>query len=446
MHWLIINTEAFSGLEIKEADKEERPLTLDFLPFVLKLFLSVFRYPYIILDESSKIKTNTPLTEMKKSSRSRLIKLLNVIGERSIMTGTLKSKSPLNVIDQYAFLDPTIITENMYEFAERYCIMVTIRVGRGRRVQISQKDYAKIRKRMINAWNRGGDKALDSAKASLFKEFTINDYNLDWIIAHKDYSPFIRQDELDQRLAPYTMTVKRSDVFDISFEHFVTHPIVRYVEPTSKQKSLTKELIDLGFTANLTLGKTPALELMHRLQDVCNGFEPISSVGEDGKRVISYKDLAESPKLEGLMELIEEIGPEENQIAVFSARTNFTEAIKKALEENDIAYAHYSGTNKSEAEALFASKQARIFLSNLEPSAYGLNCLSACSYIIYACVDYKTEIFYQSQHRVLRGQLTAQKFAYHLCTKGSVEERTVKSLEVGVELINYSNDRSTFEM
>ena len=455
MKWLIINTEAFSV----EGAKEIKVVDKSMLPRVLLLFLKAFHYPFIILDESSKIKTNVAMSEQKKSSRCRMIKTLSDVGERTIMTGTLKSKSPLNVKDQIDFLDPTVLPETMFEFAERYCIMETIRVGRGRRVCISIKDYKRIRKRLVNAYARGGDEALGFSKTSIFKENVISEENLNWIIAHKEYTPFINQGELYSRIAKFTMIVKREDIFDISFEKFVHDPIIRYVEPTKEQVALTRQLVDLGFTNDFMLGRAPALELMHRLQDVCNGFEPITLDptikivrDKDGNemqkevRHTEYKPLKDSPKLSMLMELIDEIDPDENQIIVFSVRNNFTEAIKQALTREDISFAHYYGSNKQEAEELFSAGEARIFLSNMDPAAYGLNCLSKAKYVIHASTNHKTEVFYQANHRILRGQLTEPKFAYHLCIRRSIEERLIESLRTGVDLIDNVNDRKTFAM
>jgi SNF2 family DNA or RNA helicase len=166
----------------------------------------------------------------------------------------------------------------------------------------------------------------------------------------------------------------------------------------------------------------------------------------DGKerRIVRYDALKESPKLSVLMDLIDEIDPDENQIAIFSARTNFTEAIQRALDDAGIAYVHYGVENNEEAERKFQSGEARIFLSNQQPSAYGLNCLAKCCYAIYACADHRAEIFYQSKHRLLRGQLTEPKFAYHICMRASIEEKIIRSLGRGIELINETNNKNTF--
>lgn len=449
MKWFIIPTEAFSmpgkGL------KAEKAVSKADLPGILLLFLDFFHYPYIILDESSKIKTNAPMPEHKKSTRCRLIKTLNDVGERSILTGTLKSKSPCNIYDQFAFLNPMIFPESMYEFAERYCIMVTIRVGRGRRVCISQKDYDKIRNRLSRAWKRGGEEALEFSKASIFKEYTISKENLDWIIAHKQYTPFVHQDELLRRIAPYTMFVKREDVFDVSFEKFVHNPIIRYVDISPKAKAIGNELVNLGFTDNLTLGRAAALELLIRLQDVCNGFEPIEHVtkgaGKDGKdlREIEYKPLAENPKMEELFELLDEIDVEEHQVAIMATRLNLMGRIEEDLTKEGITYSRYEDGNKEETERKFQAGEVQVFLSTIAPCAYGLNCLAKCDYIIVLCEDNRTEDFFQMKHRILRGQLDHPKFMYVVAVRDSVEVRIIRSLQVGVDLINETNDKSIFE-
>jgi len=123
MKWLIINTEAFSPKGLRK----KKSVCIEDIPLVVRLFLSAFPKHFIVLDESSKIKTNTPMKESDKSSRTRVIKLFNKFNcDRCIMTGTLMSKSPLNVVDQFDFLRHGYFPESMWQFAERYCVMQTI--------------------------------------------------------------------------------------------------------------------------------------------------------------------------------------------------------------------------------------------------------------------------------------------------------------------------------
>lgn len=451
MKWLIINTEAFSARGLKQ----KKTVGFDDLPWVVRRFLSVFPQPFIILDESSKIKVNTPMKESDKSSRTRTIKLLNRFGHRCIMTGTLMSKSPLNVVDQYNFLKAGYFPESMWEFAERYCVMITVRVGRGRRVIISQEDYTGIRKRLKYAFIRGGEAQLQAAKESVFRQFAIDYAKQEHIIRHRKYTPFINQRELIRRIQPDTVFVRREDVFDVRFEKFVKEPIMRKVKLSEGAKALANELVELNFIDNFALGKAPALELMTRLQDICNGFRPVEHketkpVNGEVKevRVITYEALPENPKVEALMELLEEIGVEHNQAVVWSSRKKLIEACAEAFTKEGYSYVEYDGSatddEKQKAEELFQRREAMIFLANQASGAYGLNCLAQCDYSIFICIDGSVEKYHQAQHRLLRGQLSAPKFSYHIYAEGTVEERQQTALRVGQELIGAENSKETF--
>jgi hypothetical protein len=440
MKWLIINTEAFSPKGLKQ----KKSVSFEDLPWVVRKFLSVFPEPFIVLDECSKIKTNTPMKEADKSSRTRTIKLLNRFGNRCIMTGTLMSKSPLNVVDPYNFLKEGYFPESMWALAEKYCIMQTIRVGRGRRVLISQKDYAAIRTRLKNAFVRGGETRLEAAKAGIFNQFGIDYAKQEHIIQHRKYTPFINEKELLRRIAPDTLFVRREDVFDIQFDKFVKDPIMRPVKLPQNAKRIANELIERGFTDRLVLGKAPALELMTRLQDICNGFEPV----KDAEGNVTYHPLPENPKLDELIALMEEIDVCNNQVVVWASRRNLLDLCAVRFEKEGYAFVRYDGSasdaEKEGAEQAFIKKEAAIFLANQASGAFGLNCLSQCAYAVYMCVDGSVERYHQSQHRILRGQLTAPKFSFAVYAKGTVEERQWTALKVGQELIEADNRKEKF--
>jgi hypothetical protein len=103
-----------------------------------------------------------------------------------------------------------------------------------------------------------------------------------------------------------------------------------------------------------------------------------------------------------------------------------------------------SDSLKEEAEKKFLSREVSVFLANQASGAYGLNCLSQCSYAVYLCVDGSVEKYHQSQHRILRGQLHAPKFAYVIYAAGTVEERQWTALKVGQELIDTDNRKEKF--
>ena len=449
MKWLIINTEAFSPKGLKQ----KKTVTFSDLPWTVRVFLSAFPRVFVALDESSKIKSNVPAMEHQKSSRTRLIKLLGrLAAEKCIMTATLKSKSPVNVYDQFQFLREDYFPESMYAFAERYTIRETLHTVRGRRVLITKKSYDSIRSSLAKAWEAGGEPLVLVRMGKLSTQYGITYDNLRHIMEHNEYSPFINQTELLNRISPVTVRVRRSDVFDITFDRFVKNPIMRPVELSAGAKRVANALVEAGFTENFVLGKAPALELLIRLQDVCNGFEPVELKGENGEdlpdRKIEYRPFPENPKLDALMGLLDEIGVEEHQAVVWSSRRLLLHACAERLEKEGVTYVVYDGSatkaEKAEAEAAFMSREARVFLANPASGAYGLNCLTACAYAVYICINDSVEQYYQSQHRILRGQLREPKFAYHIYAQGTVEERQQMSLALGRELIEEQNGKEVF--
>jgi hypothetical protein len=447
--FLIVPTQQFSGTV-----KAKARIMFSDLPVPVQHFLSANKGKVLCgLDESSWIKTNTAIEdEQKKSQRTRLIKsLVHYTENRFIMTGTLKTKSPINVIDQYQFLDDTLFNEPVADFAEKYIIMINLRTARGKRIQIPQAEYKRIRKRMANAYKQGGDKQLEYSMGMIARELSIDREKLWHICAHKRYSPFLLQNELMSRVADITTSVERWDVMDISKDKYVYEPIPRPVQMSEKNKKLANQLIEVGFLDTIVLGKAPALELSHRLKDICNGFLPIENriwKGEKEVREITYAPLDENPKLDELLNLLDEIGVEENQVVIWCYRKNAFRGIAQALEDAGIDVVRYSGDEtdreKDDAEERFESGVARVFLANEDAAGFGLNCLKLARYMIwYSCGD-SAEKHNQAMHRILREESKELKFAYSIFIENSVEERNIDNLNVGQELITDANSKSVF--
>jgi hypothetical protein len=471
--FVIVNTEAFS----KSGLKAQKQVTEQDLPLLVQSFLSACPDPFIVLDESSRIKTNTPVAENKKSTRTRCIKLLSKYGERMALTGTLTSKSPLNMIDQYQYLDKETFPEGMFAVAEKYCIMMTLHAQRGARVLLPEhsgkndrNSWCGIRARLSRAWDIGGKGRLLLSMNSVSRELNISVENLWWIICHKKYKPFKDISPLMKRYQYCTEIVSREDAFDTTLEKYIEHPIVRKAKLSEEAKKLYAQLVTLGFTDNLVLGKSAALELGQRLMDVCNGFEPISSClsckeEDKGASILhnlcplhaqckkpkaTYKPLKTNPKLEAIMELVEEIDPEEHQIVIWSCRTNFMELLANTLNEAGIATCCFSGQQtdkqKKDAREGFMEGRYRICIANQQSAAYGVNFMKNCDYTIYACSNSSVEYDYQSRRRFLRGVTTRMKYAYRIYVEGSVEERIYSALDLGDDLISETNSREIFEL
>lgn len=440
MKYLIFPTQDFSG----RTDK--KTLTFNDLPDFVKLYIKKYNKDvFTVLDESSYIKTNMAVQDHKKSQRTQRIKMLSShTKERLGMTGTFMSKSPVNAFDQVEFLNPGYFGE-MFSFAETYTITINLRIGRGRRITIPKKDYMEIRRKLSKAFYIGGHMLFSTARVSIMKFYGLSIPEIDHIVANKAYLPFMNMKQLDKSISGFTYKLKRSDVFDIENDYYIYNPIRKPVKLGAKAKKIANELIKVGFTDNLVLGKAAALELLVRLQDICNGFEPIKNVDTG---LVSYEPLKENPKMDQLMELLDEIDVTNNQVIIWSTRVNAFEEIKQQLEKRDIStvvyYGKASADEKQDAQKQIIDRSAQVFLANPHSAAFGLNALRDIGYVIWYCMDSSVEKRYQATHRVLRGESTTPKFSYEIYVEKSVEERIYESLRVGKDLLDGDVSESTF--
>jgi hypothetical protein len=443
---LIIPTQTFS-LGVKGKQK----LGIEDLPLPVQWFLDRFgKEVFCILDESSFIKTTNPCKEVDKSSRCRSIKLLSEFTNyRAAATGTLMTKSPVNLIDQYQFLSKSHFErESAWDILNTYGVTVDLQIRRGTRILISQKEYKSVRKRMVTAYASRGDVGLSSVISTLERTRGLSKESCEHIMQHKEYTPFKRVADLVKRLESVTMTVAREDIFDITPDQFVYTPLSRAVTLSETAKKLGNQLVQVGFTDQYTLGAAASLDLYHRMQDICNGFNPIRDESETReKQVIRFEKLKENPKLDTLIETLDEIG-EGEQVVVWCSRKNAMQSIEERLTKEGIDFASYSGSQtdeeKAEAERLAMDKEIRVFLANPASAAFGLNCLKAFNYAIWYSINDSVEQYEQAMHRILRGQSANPKFAYSIYVEGSVEERTLGTIQSGRRLLAEANNASVF--
>ena len=444
--YLIVPTQTF-GFNVKQHKNKGVGL----LPFVVQIFLGIHKKNiFCVLDESSWIKANTP-AKKQLSARSIMIQLLSShVNNRAAGTGTMMSKSPMNVYDQYNFLKPHFFPESRAEFYNKYTITKQYYYsGRTTVTAINKEEYEDIRSYCRNPnWGlsefTGKDADRDSNKIfSLASKYKINADDILLIARSEKYWPYRNLDELYRRIEPFTVTVKREDVFDISHDKFVYDPIPVTVELTPEQKRLYEKLVKDGFSESFYLGKAQAAELNIRLQDICIGFEPLKD--EDGN--VSYRAFKENPKLDALVELLDEID-EDEQVVILCSRTKAIESIAEKLTKEKISFVTYSGAQdgqeKKKAEEMVATKQARVFLANITAAGFGLNALKNFNYIIWYCVNDSPEQIHQAQHRILRGESKNAKFAYTLFCSHTVELKQFNSNKNGEEFIKFRNTKEDF--
>ena len=418
MKALVISLESFQKGEIPEEVKK----------YILAHHGDVFT----ILDESSKIKTNNPCKESKKSKRTQAILRLNHIGQRCILTGTFMSKSPVNAYDQMNFLCPSFFTESMYAFAEHYEIRRTLPSVRGARITITPKDYETIRKRLIRC---KGDRALlDGAMDSIHSYYGISREDCFHILEHAEYTPFKNMEELWNRIGETCMRVDRSSAELPETKTYKTYN----VELTKEQLKLYLQLQNQHCTDNITVDN--GLKLYLRFQDICNGYEPVETeeILDNGHHKVELIPLKDSPKLDMLEEVIDDIGNE--QIVVWCNRTRLLYDAEQRIREKGYTTAIYDGKIdkklREEGYQKFANKEAQIIFINQASGAYGLDGLKEADYAIYLSNSYSVEQRSQSEDRLPGGNLTRNKYIIDITCKGTCEDRITEALKLGQELID----------
>jgi hypothetical protein len=380
-----------------------------------------------------------------------MIKLLgSLVNNRAAGTGTLMSKSPMNMYDQFEFLQPGFFGETRDVFFQKYTITKQYYYsGRTTTSAINKEEFFDIQNYLRSPnWGlskyTGKDKDRDQNKIfSMASKYKIGAADVELIAAAERYWPYRNLDELYKRIEAYTVTVKREDVFDIANDKFVYNPIVVPVELTPEQRKLYNKLVHDGFSDEFYLGKAQAAELNIRLQDICIGFEPLKD--EEGN--VNYRAFKENPKIEALIDLLEQID-EKEQVVIWCSRTNAVKSIAERLAKEKISFVMYTGNESSdekrEAEKLIKEKSVRVFVGNIDAGSFGLNALKDCDYMIWYCVNDSPERIHQAQHRILRGESKTPKFAYSLFCSQTVEFKQFESNKNGEEFIKFRNMKEDF--
>lgn len=418
MKALIVSLESFQKGDIPEEVK--------------KYILSQHGNIFTILDESSKIKTNNPCKDSKKSKRTQAILRLNRIGERCILTGTFMSKTPVNAYDQMNFLCPDFFSESMYAFAEHYEIRRNLPSVRGARITIPPKDYEVIRKKLMKVKDNAS--LINGTMDAIHSFYGISKDDCYAIMQNEVYTSFKNIDELWNRIGDNCIHLNKEDILEVPPKTY----IVKNVELTREQKKLYLQLQNQHCTDRITVDN--GLKLYLRFQDICNGYEPVETdeLNENGQNKVELVELKENPKLDMLEEVIDEIGNE--QVVVWCSRTRLLQDARKRLEKLGYTCGTYDGkVTKEERERdyeNFKNKKIQILFCNQASASYGLDGLKEADYAVYLCSSYSVEQRLQSEDRIHRGMVDRNKYIIDLTCQHTVEDRVVQALKEGKELLS----------
>lgn len=432
MKYLIINTESFQKGEVPEVVQE---------------YINKHEDPFIILDESTKIKSNKAVSKAsKKSKRTLAIQTLNNFGHRAILTGTFISKSPVNAYDQMEFLKANYFGEDMYAFERRYCIMVRLPIGRVPKTLISEDLYMRIRRSLVKA-KKSSAEDLETMLDYYGSNFGTTERKLLWILKHKEYTPFMNLKDLYDRIKDDVMIVKKKDALDLPPK---VYEEIKLFLP-KEAVMLYKQIENMGFTDDMVLKNSNGISLYHRLQDVCNGYIPKQEDVDDPESPIYLDRQKKNTKIDALLEKLNGINTDEYQVVVWSNRKLFLQDIYEALTKEGYVCCKYDGDappkRKEEIREGFSKGKIRVFIGNQKSGAFGLDFLKNADYEIFMSNDYSAETREQAEDRLHRGGITTTKNIIDIVIRGSVDEKVTSALKLGKELIHSGEtDKTVFAL
>lgn len=318
----------------------------------------------IILDESTAIKNPTA-----KQSKA-IIKLKEHCKNRYLLTGTAVINNPLDLFNQFYFLDHNILGfESYWAYKCFYTIMEPRRFGAN--------------------------------------------------IHFKEVVGFKNLDILKQRMEPYCYIVKKEDCLDLPPKTYQTLVCDMPEEMAIVYKDLSEKLI-ADFKGKSIVANT-VLTSMIRLQQLLGG----EVVFEDGTKIN-----VESPKMKILLDLIDSL--QGQKFIVWARFVNEIRNIMFYLSKNKINCAAIYGdvppAQRQENIDSFKSGFTQVLVCQQATAGYGINLVEA-KYAVYYSNDYSLEHRQQSEDRIYRIGQTEKVTIYDLVVNNSIDVAILKTLK-----------------
>ncbi len=260
---------------------------------------------------------------------------------------------------------------------------------------------------------------------------------------------FFRKEFFKEKFSPFTPSQKKWD-FDLkkmsSFKKKLNTVCLSYetnecvdlppIQVISVALSLPAEytqpyskIMDSITVSHTRIGQENSFMAMRQLM---SGLVPLKDT--EGKTE-SYARMAENPKLEWILEFIEDIPPSK-QVIIFHDFIESGAWICEALKKQKISFSRiYSGTkNKEDEKEKFLSKKTQVMVGNTQSIAEGFNFQNA-SYSIFYESPVSAIIKAQAERRS-GGRLgsTEKHTIYNLFLTPSLEESILSNVYAGMDL------------
>jgi len=317
----------------------------------------------MVVDESTRIKT--PRAQRTK----RIIALGRHAKFKRILTGTPVTQSPFDVYSQFQFLDPTLLSFYSYTAFKH--------------------NYGRWEKK----FTRKGEKSWE----------------------YEELISYIHLDDLRQRLAPHYYRREKAECLDLPAKVYK----VMGVDLSPQQRRLYQRVLADGVLEFDDFRLLTPLQITRllRCQQITGGFLPTEEPG-------TVKPLPENPKLDLLLELIEDHPGKTIIWARFRAEIMAIVSKLKETYGHDLVVEYHGGVPSNKRPEMikrFQEGGAR-FLVGQQASGVGID-LYAAETVFYFSNDFSYEHRYQSEDRCHRVGLKHPVLYIDLIANDTVDER-----------------------
>ena len=221
-----------------------------------------------------------------------------------------------------------------------------------------------------------------------------------------------------------SISYKDTEVFDLPEKI----NIKRYLLPTKQQTEFYKKAIEgiIEAKGDITLLDNSFV----KLRQITSGFiKFISNEGEEVKIIFD-----ENPKLNALLEILNEIGDE--KLVVFNDYTITGDIICDKLKQEKIGYERLYGDTEDKYETMqrfLKEKDCRVYVVNSKSGAMSLN-LQKAHYQVYFESPVSPIVREQSECRLFRIGQEHKVFIYDFIIKNSIDEKVLDFITEGKDI------------
>lgn len=332
---------------------------------------------------------------------------------RRILSGLVSPRSPIDIYQQYKFLDPDIFPETYKQFTENHTIFH----------RVCNMNIEQVKHKYRNQFNLYKNDPIDLTKAEMVDELVRAGRYIPHIPIIKGYK---NVEDIAKRIAPYSFRVRLEDTFDMPEADYS----FRDVEMTKEQEKAYSEMKAFFSSQNGEEGVVSASTVvvqMLKLHQILCGYTKT----EDGFEVSFPENRTK--------ELVSVLQDYDGKAIIWAAYDSNVRAIEIALRKafgNDSVARFWGGNIKTRDNEEFTFKndpECRFMIATPDAGGRGRTWDNADLVVYYSCrnnLDHRA----QSEERAKNVGKTRAVSYIDMRVPGTVEDKIIEALRKKIDL------------